>query len=149
MQWHCKRFDQLSLNELYELLKLRCDVFVVEQNCPYPELDDKDRHPETHHLFATKDGTIVAYARLLACGVSYANHTSIGRVVIHQANRQEKLGHVLIDKAIEENTMLWPDSPIKIGAQAHLEGFYTSHGFTKASEIYLEDGIEHIDMIRG
>jgi ElaA protein len=146
MIWHCKPFSELSTNTLYQLLKLRCDVFVVEQNCPYPELDGLDMLPETRHLFAIRDNTIVAYARLLAKDDSYEDHTSIGRVVVAAQYRKEKIGHTLIDQAIKETFALWPSTNIKIGAQFHLKKVYQSHGFEVVSEPYMEDGIEHCLM---
>ncbi|MEL0624941.1 GNAT family N-acetyltransferase [Marinomonas arenicola] len=148
MKWYCKKFHELSVDILYDLLKLRCDVFVVEQNCPYPELDQLDRLADSHHLYAKKDGIVVAYARLLPVAASYSHYTSIGRVVVAAEQRKEKLGHTLIDQAITHTLRLWPEIGIKIGAQSHLEHFYTSHGFTTVSAPYLEDGIEHISMLR-
>ncbi|RNF52837.1 GNAT family N-acetyltransferase [Marinomonas hwangdonensis] len=148
MIWHCQRFEELSPHTLYDLLKLRCDVFVVEQNCPYPELDGLDTLPDTRHLFAVRDNTMVAYARLLAKNVSYEDHTSIGRVVVSPKYRKEKIGHALINKAIQETLALWPDTNIQIGAQFHLKHVYESHGFNVASDPYLEDGIKHCLMKR-
>lgn len=148
MIWYNQPFQQLSLDTLYEILKLRCDVFVVEQNCPYPELDNLDRLANTHHLYAIQDNAIAAYARLLPLGASYPDYSSIGRVVVAEKYRKDKVGHQLVKKAIEEATTLWPDTKIKIGAQSHLEHFYQQHGFHTISEPYLEDGIEHISMLR-
>lgn len=148
MIWHCQRFEELSPHTLYDLLKLRCDVFVVEQNCPYPELDGLDTLPDTRHLFAVRDNTMVAYARLLAKNVSYEDHTSIGRVVVAPKYRKEKIGHALINKAIQETLALWPDTNIQIGAQFHLKHVYESHGFSVASDPYFEDGIKHCLMKR-
>jgi ElaA protein len=146
--WHCQRFDELSTHTLYDVLKLRCDVFVVEQNCVFPDLDDLDTLADTRHLFAMQNKKIVAYARLLAKGDCYPEHSSIGRVVVAQQNRKDKMGHELMKQAINETVTLWPNSPIKIGAQSHLERFYQSHGFITVSEPYMEDGIEHYHMIR-
>lgn len=146
--WHCQTFNELSTQTLYDILKLRSDVFVVEQNCIFPDMDDLDKLPKTRHLFALRDDKVVAYARLLAEGVSYSGYSSIGRVVVAQESRKDKLGHVLMTNAIKEILNLWPDSPIKIGAQSHLERFYLSHDFITVSEPYMEDGIEHYHMIR-
>lgn len=146
--WHCQRFDELSTHTLYDVLKLRCDVFVVEQNCVFPDLDDLDTLADTRHLFAMQNKKIVAYARLLAKGDCYPKHSSIGRVVVAKQNRKDKMGHELMKQAINETVTLWPNSPIKIGAQSHLERFYQSHDFVTVSEPYMEDGIEHYHMTR-
>ncbi|MGY3568588.1 GNAT family N-acetyltransferase [Vibrio sp. SCSIO 43135] len=147
IEWQLKRFSELSQYELYELLKLRVNVFVVEQNCPYPELDDKDTHTEVHHLIGRQSGEIVACARLLPAGVSYSN-ISIGRIATKENVRGDGIGHKLVAKALLECEQLWPNKDIEIGAQAHLEHFYQAHGFKKSSPPYLEDGIPHIDMLR-
>ncbi|MEL0637708.1 GNAT family N-acetyltransferase [Marinomonas sp. TI.3.20] len=146
--WHCQPFNALSTFILYDLLKLRCNVFVVEQNCPFPELDGLDTLPNTRHLYALKDNHIIAYARLLAKEDCYPAHTSIGRVVVEQDNRKDKIGHILMKNAVQETLKLWPNIPIKIGAQSHLEKFYQSHGFITVSAPYIEDGIEHYLMTR-
>lgn len=148
MIWHCQAFNELNTHTLYAILKLRSDVFVVEQNCVFPDLDDVDTLPDTRHLYALKDDKVVAYARLLAKGDSYSGYTSIGRVVVAQESRKDKIGHVLMTNAIKETLSLWPDSSIKIGAQSHLERFYQSHGFITVSDPYMEDGIEHYLMTR-
>ena len=147
LKWHCKLFNELSLHELYDLLKIRTDVFVVEQNCPYPELDNIDKHSETKHLFALDKDKPVAYARIIAPEISYPSHSSIGRVLVVEEHRQYKIGHELIDRAIDVCRNTWPTSSIKIGAQSRLENFYQSHGFMTSSAPYMEDGIEHISMI--
>ncbi|SHE34294.1 ElaA protein [Marinomonas polaris DSM 16579] len=146
--WHCQAFSELSNYTLYDLLKLRSDVFVVEQNCVFPDMDNLDTLPNSRHLFALQNNKVVAYVRLLAKGDCYPDHSSIGRVVVAEESRKDKLGHVLMTNAIKETLNLWPDSPIKIGAQSHLERFYQSHGFITVSEPYMEDGIEHYVMTR-
>ena len=146
--WHSQEFSALSTYILYDLLKLRSDVFVVEQNCVFPDLDNLDILPNTRHLFGLQDNKVVAYARLLATGDCYPGHSSIGRVVVAPESRKDKLGHTLMTHAIEEVLKLWPNNPIKIGAQSHLERFYQSHGFVTVSEPYIEDGIEHYLMTR-
>ncbi|NLQ17842.1 GNAT family N-acetyltransferase [Marinomonas sp. M1K-6] len=148
MIWHCQAFSELSNDTLYGLLKLRSDVFVVEQNCVFPDLDNLDTLPNTQHLFALQDNKVVAYARLLAKDDCYPDHSSIGRVVVAQEKRKDKLGHTLMKQAIAQTLNLWPESPIKIGAQSHLEGFYQAHGFVTVSAPYMEDGIEHYLMTR-
>ncbi|WP_428775246.1 GNAT family N-acetyltransferase [Vibrio sp.] len=147
IQWQCLSFDQLSNQQLYDLLRLRVDVFVVEQTCPYPELDGHDHHPEVMHLLGYQAGQLVACARLLPPGITYPN-ASIGRIATHLDVRKQKLGHQLVNKALTVAEQQWPESDIEIGAQHHLVAFYQQHGFSITSEMYLEDGIPHIDMIR-
>ncbi|MGY3685222.1 GNAT family N-acetyltransferase [Vibrio coralliilyticus] len=143
--WQLLPFDQLSTHQLYQLLKLRVDVFVVEQTCPYPELDGKDSLENVHHLMGYKDDELVACARLLPQNVSYPS-VSIGRVATAQAHRGDGLGHQLLEQALLECDKLWPGQDIEIGAQEHLETYYNRHGFQRTSEMYLEDDIPHIDM---
>jgi ElaA protein len=145
--WHCELFNELTLHKLYDLLKIRCDVFLVEQNCPYPELDNIDKLADTQHLYAMQDLSPIAYTRIIAPDVSYPGHSSIGRVLVVEKYRKDKLGHRLLKQAIQATFTSWPNVPIKIGAQVHLEKFYQSHGFVTSSAPYLEDGIEHISMI--
>lgn len=144
MQWEIKSFDQLSLQELYGILTLRVDVFVVEQACPYPEVDGKD--PNCLHLLGMDNGELVAYLRILPAGLSY-DEVSIGRVVIKSSHRGKVLGRPMMEQAIRYITNEWKESQIKIGAQAHLEKFYSSLGFEAVSEVYLEDDIPHLDML--
>ncbi|MDO6612623.1 GNAT family N-acetyltransferase [Shewanella sp. 1_MG-2023] len=147
MQWKLVHFNQLSLDELYEVLKLRVDVFVVEQNCPYPELDNKDRLAETLHLLGiNQQGELIAYTRILAAGVSYPQ-ASIGRVIIAEQGRGKGIAHALMQRSIDVVKTQWPQTSIQIGAQQHLSDFYQQQGFTVNSEMYLEDGIPHIDML--
>lgn len=147
--WQIKTFKQLSLDELYDALKLRIDVFVVEQTCYYPDLDDLDRHPETLHVFSyNQQGEMVAYLRILAKGVCYPDYPAIGRVIIAEQARGKGLAHQLIEKSLTVCADLFPQQTIKISAQEHLEQFYNRHGFTKCSEMYLEDGIPHISMTK-
>lgn len=144
MQWEIKAFDQLSLQELYTILTLRTNVFVVEQACPYPELDGKD--PNCLHLLGTINGELVAYLRILPAGLRY-DKVSIGRVVIKPSHRGKGLGRLMMEQAIHCITNEWKESQIKIGAQAYLEKFYQSLGFEPVSEVYLEDDIPHLDML--
>lgn len=143
--WHSIPFSELSTQQLYQLLKLRVDVFVVEQNCPYSELDGKDTLAGVEHLLGYADAELVACSRLLPPGTSYDN-TSIGRVATKQSARGDGLGHQLIKEALTRCEALWPNKTIDIGAQQHLENFYASHGFETISEMYLEDDIPHVDM---
>ena len=144
MQWEIKAFDQLSLQELYTILTLRTNVFVVEQACPYPEVDGKD--PNCLHLLGTINGELVAYLRILPAGLRY-DEVSIGRVVINPSHRGKGLGRLMMEQAIHCITNEWKESQIKIGAQAYLEKFYQSLGFEPVSEVYLEDDIPHLDML--
>ncbi|OIQ24705.1 GNAT family N-acetyltransferase [uncultured Vibrio sp.] len=145
IDWQTLTFNQLTTVQLYELLKLRVDVFVVEQNCPYPELDNKDIHEGVYHLLGYKNQELVACARLLPQGVSYSD-VSIGRIATSESARGNGLGNELVSEAIQQSLSLWPNQSITIGAQHHLARFYQSHGFVTVSEMYLEDGIPHIDM---
>ncbi|UTV27481.1 GNAT family N-acetyltransferase [Photobacterium atrarenae] len=145
MQWQCLTFEQLTTHQLYELLKLRVDVFVVEQDCPYPELDNKDQLPHTRHLLGYQQGKLAAYLRLLAPGSTYPN-ASIGRVLTAEFARGNGAGHALLKEGLAHAERLWPDHSLDIGAQSHLQPYYGRYGFEPISEEYLEDGIPHIDM---
>ena len=148
IQWDIKTFQELVLSQLYELLKLRVDVFVVEQRCAYPELDEYDRHEETRHLMGRDESSdLVAYARLLPPGLRYSE-VNLGRVVVKSESRRQGIGHKLLQIAVQEISCCWPRSPIKISAQDYLQAFYEQYGFTRESEVYLEDGIPHIEMMR-
>ncbi len=144
IHWKTKSFNQLSSLELYKILQLRINVFMLEQNCLYPECDNKDLYAD--HLFATLDDKVIAYARLLPPTVSY-EEASIGRVIVSNEYRGKKLGYDLMKHAIEELSSKFAESNIKISAQAHLQNFYEQIGFQKVSEEYLEDNIPHIEML--
>lgn len=143
--WTIKEFTALTLDDLYSLLRLRVDVFVVEQACPYHELDGKD-HAALHIWTCGPDRRVAACARILPPGLSYPG-VSLGRVVVDPAYRSCGMGHCLVNAALDAAKETWPGVPVHIGAQAHLEGFYTSHGFVTVSDTYLEDDIPHIDMV--
>ena len=148
LQWQLRRYAALELNDLYDLLRLRAEVFVVEQRCAYLDLDDKDRDPAAQHLLGrVEDGALVAYARLLPPALSYPE-PSFGRVVTAPAWRGRGLGDVLVAEAVRQMQCLWPGHDIQIGAQAHLVNFYGKHGFQVSSEEYLEDDIPHRHMLR-
>ncbi len=147
IDWQLLPFESLGSRQLYQLLKLRVDVFVVEQKCPYPELDDKDHGAGVYHLLGFKNDDLVACARLLPPGVSYCG-ASIGRVATKESARGGGIGHQLLDCAVKECERLWPEHDIEIGAQEYLEKFYSRYGFVRTSEMYLEDDIAHIDMKR-
>lgn len=141
--WKIKPFADLSLSELYSILELRSLVFVVEQNCVYQDLDNKDQ--KAMHLLGEIDGKLMAYARLFDAGIYFEN-TSIGRVIVHPEARAQKLGHQLIQKSIEQIKNLFDKEQITISAQLYLQKFYESHGFVATSEVYLEDDIPHVEM---
>ena len=146
MIWTLKKFEQLSVQELYELLRLRTEVFVVEQNCVFQDMDNKDQ--SSYHLLGWKDNVLVAYTRIVPTGISYDDAPSIGRVVTSPAARGEGIGRLLMDHSINELFRVYGVSPIKIGAQLYLKKFYESLGFEQSSDIYDEDGIDHIEMTR-
>lgn len=143
IHWVLKPFDRLTPAELYELLRLRSRVFVVEQQCAY--LDSDGRDPEAFHLLGYRDGTLAAYARLFAPGAYYAE-AAIGRIVTAPEARGAGVGRTLVAKSLEIAARLYGDGPVRIGAQRYLEGFYASFGFKPAGAPYLEDGIPHIEM---
>ncbi|MCC9017736.1 MULTISPECIES: GNAT family N-acetyltransferase [Flavobacterium] len=146
LKWKIKPFEALNVNELYDLLKLRSEIFVVEQNCVYLDLDGKDK--KALHLIGEYDGKTVAYVRLFDAGISFDN-ASIGRVVVDANYRDRKWGHDLMREAIAAIKSNFDKDAITIGAQLYLKKFYESHGFVQTSEMYLEDDIEHIEMVRG
>ncbi len=145
LQWKIKSFEDLSTNQLYDILKLRSEIFVVEQNCVYLDIDGKDKL--ALHLLGEFEGKIVAYSRLFKAGISFDN-ASIGRVVVDANYRERKWGHDLMREAISGIKLHFGESQITIGAQLYLKKFYESHGFIQTSEMYLEDDIPHIEMKR-
>ncbi|MXN91407.1 GNAT family N-acetyltransferase [Flavobacterium sp. Sd200] len=146
IEFQIKPFNGLSVPELYRVLQLRSDVFIVEQNCPYPDVDGKDE--KALHLLGVFEGTIVAYARLFAPGY-YFDNASIGRVVIDAYYRDRKWGHDLLKAAIAGIKENYGQDAITISAQLYLKKFYESHGFIQDGEGYLEDDIPHIRMHKG
>jgi ElaA protein len=146
LHWTTKPFDTLTLAELYALLQLRSEVFVVEQTCAFQDLDGHDQ--AAYHLLGhTATGELAAYARLFGPGLSYAQ-VSIGRVVTSPRHRRGGLGRELLTQAIAGCAALFGPQPIKIGAQCYLQAFYESFGFVQQGEPYLEDGIPHMYMLR-
>lgn len=141
--WRFARLDELAPRDLYDILQLRTEVFVMEQDCVFQDMDGAD--PGGWHLFARVDGRVAAYCRLLPAGVKFAE-PSIGRVVTAMAVRGTGLGRVLMVEAVRRGRELWPGSPIRIGAQQRLERFYQSLGFVTDSQPYDEDGIPHVEM---
>lgn len=144
MDFSIKTFDQLTPNELYEILTLRSEVFVVEQQCVFLDMDHKDQKSEHFMIWDKKN--LVAYCRILPAGVSY-KEPSIGRVVSSPKYRGTGAGRVLMQRAIEMARQRYGNQPLRIGAQLYLKKFYASLGFEAQGDIYLEDGIEHVEMI--
>ncbi len=146
MKFECFAFEELSVEQLYKILKLRQEVFVVEQDCPYLDADDKDQ--ESFHLVSWDGkGEATAYVRLLPEGLSYPDYASIGRVVTSKSIRGTGGGKKLMEEAILQARKLFGDAPIKISAQSYLLKFYIELGFEPVGEEYLEDDIPHMGMI--
>ncbi len=144
IDWMFIHYDDLTINDLHDLVALRLKVFVVEQNCPYQDLDGKDKH--CHHLIGKLENKIVATARILPPGLSY-EETSIGRVVVDDSLRGAKLGHVLMKKSMQFIESKYGKTSVRISAQEHLEKYYQKHGFVSTGKCYLEDNIPHVEMI--
>lgn len=144
MNFTLKTFNELTNTELYNILQERTNVFVVEQSCPYPEVDGKD--VQSYHLYKEQDGEIVAYLRILPPGVSYAE-LSIGRVLVKKEYRGQRLAHELMGRALQFIEDELNETTVKIQAQDYLRNFYSSFGFEAISEVYLDDGIPHVDML--
>lgn len=149
IEWQWQAFDDLSGRDVYELMALRGRVFVVEQDCIFPDADGRD--PAAWHLLGwnveNSGRKLVAYARIFEAGVRY-EEMSIGRIVSAPEVRGSGVGRATVREAMRRCAERWPDKPIRIGAQRRLERFYESFGFSAAGEPYLEDGIEHIDMVK-
>ena len=139
-------FQDLTTHQLYEILKLRSEIFVVEQTCIYLDIDGKDL--AALHLVGSINNQIIAYSRIFDQGIVYPEYAAIGRVVVHQEYRHQKIGDLLIQESIAALENRFKNKHIKIAAQEHLENFYSCHGFLKIGERYLDDGIWHIDMIK-
>ena len=144
MTWLCKKFDDLTPHELYAILQLRNEVFVVEQNCVFQDADDKDQH--CFHLMGWGKNKLVAYSRIVPPEISYSE-SSIGRIVTSPSSRRTGIGKELIKQSINELYILFGRTPIRIGAQMYLQKFYESFGFKQTSDIYIEDDIPHIEML--
>jgi ElaA protein len=141
--WNTKTFEELSTQELYQILRLRSEVFVVEQNCVYQDIDNKDQ--KALHLFGEFEGEIIAYSRLFQPG-DYFEFSSIGRVIVAEKHRDKNYGHELINLSILAIKNQFNEDSITISAQLYLKKFYETHGFIATSETYLEDDIPHIEM---
>lgn len=144
MEIRIKAFKELSIDELYDLLQLRSEIFVVEQDCVYQDIDGKDQ--KALHIIGSKDGRIVAYTRCFNSGI-YFEEASIGRVVVAKDQRKYGLGHEIMKASLKAIQDHFKTDSIKLSAQQYLVKFYESHGFKTIGEGYLEDGIPHIAMI--
>lgn len=142
--WKSKPFNELTAAELYAIMQLRNEVFVVEQHCVFQDADNKDQY--AWHVMGWKNDRLIAYTRLVPKGISY-EYASIGRVVTSPDARGSGTGKELMEESISILYTLWGKQPIQIGAQLYLKKFYESFGFQQTSSVYLEDGIEHIEMI--
>lgn len=147
LDWRFAKFDDLTPREVHDIFQARVDVFVIEQNCPFQDLDGTD--PDSWHLIgrSASGGPVLAYCRLVPPGVKFAE-PSIGRVLTTRKVRRTGAGRELMREALARAAALWPGKAIRIGAQLRLERFYEELGFAKCSEPYLEDGIPHVEMLK-
>jgi ElaA protein len=145
MQISIKAFEDLGLQELYEVLQLRAEVFVVEQDCVYQDIDGKDQ--KALHILGYDDKNLVAYTRIFSPGI-YFEEAAIGRVVVKSINRKNNMGHSILKASIKAIKEQFGTDTIKLSAQEYLTRFYESHGFQQLGDSYLEDGIPHIAMVR-
>lgn len=144
--WKIKSFEELTTPELYEIIKARVDVFVVEQDTPYPDLDGYDQ--KALHLWAEReDHAVLAYCRIFDKGIKY-EETSIGRVLTSENGRGKNLGKQLIQYAVETIENRFKTSAVRISAQDYLLRFYSGFGFQETDKKYLEDNIPHTEMFR-
>ena len=144
MDWELKPFDDLTPAELYAVLQLRNEIFVVEQNCVFQDADNKDQY--CHHLMGWVNNKLIAYTRIVPPGIAY-KECSIGRVVVSATMRGKGIAQVLMQKSIAACHSLYGIASIRIGAQLYLEKFYSSFGFKPAGDVYLEDEIKHVPML--
>ena len=146
LRWVTKTFNELNANELYALLRLRSEVFVVEQNCIFLDMDNNDQ--KAYHTIGFIGEEVVATTRLFDKNIMYDGYQSIGRVVGSPRHRGLGIGKALMQYSIQECERLFGKGPIKIGAQLYLKKFYNEQGFEQSDDVYLEDEIDHIPMIR-
>ncbi|MCF0070494.1 GNAT family N-acetyltransferase [Dyadobacter sp. CY261] len=145
LDWRFQTFEELTNTALYDILRLRSEVFVLEQRCCFLDMDNKDQ--QCHHLSGYRHGKLLAFARIVPPGLSY-EYPAIGRIVVSAQGRGAGYGVELLNMSIQKLEELYGKVPIRIGAQLYLKRFYESFGFRQSSEIYLEDEIEHIEMTR-
>ncbi|MBX4271515.1 GNAT family N-acetyltransferase [Clostridium estertheticum] len=143
MNWELKKFEELKVEEIYKILEIRNQVFIVEQQCAYQDCDGKDEN--AYHLYLQDNGKIIAYLRILKKGVSF-DEISIGRVLVHENYRGKGISREMMLKAINFIELNLNEEEIKIQAQSYLVNFYRSLGFKETSNEYLEDNIPHINM---
>ena len=144
IHWECLPFSRLTTSWLYRILKLRQDVFIVEQNCVYADLDDLDQ--PAWHMLASRDESLLAYLRCFPPGLVY-EESALGRIAVNPEARGLKLGREIVQRGIDFNRERWPGAGIRIGAQQYLVQFYESYGFVTDSDVYDEDGIPHVKMV--
>ncbi len=142
-----RTFEQLSVDALYQLIKLRLEVFVVEQNCPYQDLDNKDTLTTTRHLYIRDGDQLIAYARCLAPGARFDQGAAIGRVVVASQYRRRGYARVIVQEAIASCRQQWPDAPVMLSAQVYAMELYRGLGFEPTGLPYEEDDIPHQDMV--
>lgn len=143
--WHFKTFDELTKKELYEIIRLRIEVFVIEQSAPYQDCDRKDY--ESFHFYGTLNNEIVAYARLIPPGISYPE-PCLSRVISSQKVRRDGYGRKLVGLSLEAMNTQFNTTNCRISAQLYLQRFYESFGFKRVSDVYLEDDLPHVEMVR-
>lgn len=146
MNFVFKKFEELTTRELYAIIQLRVAVFVVEQDCPYQDVDDVDFQSE-HVMMYDDNGRLVGYTRLIPKYVKYNNAAAIGRVVTHLDIRRKGYGKILMEQSIDRCRLMYPGEDIRISAQLYLKEFYGGLGFIQQSDTYLEDNIPHIEML--
>ena len=145
IDWQCHPFDELTTTQLYAVLALRSEVFVIEQACIFQDMDGFDG--QAVHVLGIANGILVAYARCFNAGIKF-DEASIGRVATRRSARGSGAGHAVMEKSIACVFHQWGPQTIRISAQAHLKAFYCQHGFGKSGRMYCEDGINHIEMLR-
>ena len=145
INWEFKNFSELTLESLYDIMRLRQEVFVLEQNCPYLDADRKDIH--SYHLLGYLDSELVTYLRLVKPGISF-DELSFGRILTSKKIRGNGVGKILMEEGIKQSKIIFGNIPIRISAQKYLKKFYNAFGFKETGKEYLEDGIPHIEMIR-
>ena len=145
LQWECKHFEKLTATELHSILALRCNVFIIEQNCPYLDPDKKDLH--SHHVMGWRGNDLVAVARIVEPGISY-EEVSVGRVATSSIARGTGAGKMLMTKTMEYISEIFGKVPVRISAQSYLIKYYEGFGFVRTeNEEYLEDDIPHVEMV--
>ncbi|MCL4155991.1 UNVERIFIED_CONTAM: hypothetical protein GTU68_011995 [Idotea baltica] len=145
IEWRVKKFAELSVQELYDFLQQRVDIFIVDMNTPYSDLDGKDNHPETYHIMGYENGHLVAYSRIMAQD-SDADDVCIGRVIVAKECRGKQIGNQLMQVSFDTTRKIYPDCSIFISAQAHLKDYYGKFGFDVVTDRYLEDGCSMLGL---